>query len=303
MSAAALVTSLVLPFSAFWTNVTPVGGTLLVWGYADHGRGCVFVRVDPATLRSAHSRGSCASTGRLTPDDRPSAHSTWQRVLVAGRLAFTYDDASDTRPEWTYGGGSLWLYDVATRRGAQLLRYSLATGRLQQRLHFPVRLFRPVLAANDDGVWLMAATNGGVSGEATASLYHVAPGATRPVVLQRGARAALWMTTGAHSLWLETVTGTRTFTLWRYDGTRGRQLWQLHRIVVGSAHYGDGALWGLTPACMGTRMQAVRLDADTGARRVLGSVPLQGCDEASAGVHFRGAFWFVEGQTLYRITS
>src|SRR6059058_524335 len=95
MSAAALVTSLLLPFSAFWTNVTPAGGKLLVWGYANPGRGCVFVRVDPATLQSAHSRGSCAGTRRLTPDSRPSGRSTWQQVRVAGRLAFTYDDGSD----------------------------------------------------------------------------------------------------------------------------------------------------------------------------------------------------------------
>src|SRR4051812_48928260 len=194
MSIAALVTSLALPFGAIWSNVEPAGGKLLVRGYANPGQGCVFLRVDPATLRSVRSRGSCDRTGRLTPEVRLNPRSQWQPVFVAGRLAFTYADASDTRPQWTYGGGSLWLYDVMTRAGPQLLRYSLRTGRLQQRLHFPVQLFRPVLAANDDGAWLMAAANGGVSGAATAALYHVAPGASRPVVLQRRARAALWMT-------------------------------------------------------------------------------------------------------------
>lgn len=301
---AAVVTSLLLPPGAFWTNLAPAGGTLLVRGYADRGPGCVFARVDPHSLRSTHSTGSCSRGALLTPEVRPNPRSQWRKVYVAGQLAFVYNDASDTRPQWTDGGGSLWLYDVATTTGAQLLRYSLRTHRLQQRLHFRVRLFRPVLAANDDGAWLMAATNGGVSGQATAALYRVAVGAQRPAVLQRGARAALWMTASAHSLWLETVTGYGTFTLWRYDGTRGRPLWRLHRIVVGNAVYSRGALWGTTPGCNGEEhVQAVRLDPRTGNRRVIGSVPLAGCEEPSPGLYYRGAFWFVVNRDLYRITS
>lgn len=300
---AAVVASLTLPAGAFWAAPAPDGGTLLVRGYANPGQGCVFLRIDPRTLRSARSRGRCSRGPLLTPDNRPSRRSYAQKVYVAGRLAFAYDDASDTRPQWTYGGGSLWLYDVATRSGAQLLRYSLRTGRLQQRLHFPVALFRPVLAANDDGVWLMAATNGGVSGARTVALYHVAPGATHPVIIQRGARAAMWMTASRHTLWLETVTRYSTFTLWRYDGTRGHRLWQLHRVVVGNAVYGHGALWGTTPGCSGEEhVQAVRLDPATGARRVIGSVPIAGCQEPTNGLYYRGAFWFVVDHDLVRIT-
>jgi hypothetical protein len=299
---AAVVASLALPFGAFWSTIAPAGGKLLVSGHAGRGPGCVFLRVDPRTLRLAHSHGSCSRTGQLTPDVRPNARSQWQKVFVAGRLAFSYNDGSDTRPQWADGGGSLWLYDVATTSGAQLLRYSLRTGQLQQRLHFPVRLFRPVLAANADGAWLMAATNGGVSGQATAALYHVAPGAQTPAVLQRGARGALWMTVSAHTLWLETVTRYSTFTLWRYDGPHGRRVWRLHRIVVGNASYSSGALWGTTPGCNGKRhVQAVRLDAATGARKVIGSVPLSDCEEPTPGLYYRGVFWVVVGQTLYRI--
>lgn len=301
---AALVTSIALPLGASWTTVTADGGKVLVRGFPNPGRGCVVLRVDPRTFRSARSHGRCSRFGRLTPDVRSNPRSQQQKVFVAGRFAFAYDDGSDTRPQWTYGGGSLWLYDVATTSGAQLLRYSLRTHRLQHRLQFPVRLFRPVLAANDDGAWLMAAPNGGVSGAASAVLYHVAPGATRATVVQRGARAALWMAVSAHTLWLETVTRYSTFTLWRYDGTRGRPLWRLHRIVVGNASYSGGALWGTTPGCNGKQhVQAVRLDPATGARRVVGSVPLADCEEPSEGAYYRGAFWFVVGQKLYRLTS
>src|SRR3954470_21715650 len=149
-AAGALVAPISLPLNVFWANVAPAGGTLLVSGYADRGPGCVFLRVDARTFHFARAHGNCSRTGHLTPEVRPSPRSPWQKVFVGGRLAFAYNDGSDTRPQWAYGGGSLWLYDVATTNGAQLLRYSFRTGELQQRLHFPVRLFRPVLAANDD---------------------------------------------------------------------------------------------------------------------------------------------------------
>ena len=73
---------------------------------------------------------------------------------------------------------------------------------------------------------------------------------------------------------------------------------------VGNASYSGGALWGTTPGCNGKQhVQAVQLDPATGARRVVGSVPLSDCEEPTPGVYYRGAFWFVVGQTLYRITS
>jgi hypothetical protein len=301
---AALVASIALPTGGLWANVQPAGGKLLVWGWENPGRGCVFLRVDPRSLRSHEAHGDCSRTTRLTPEVGSNPRSQWQQVFVAGRLAFTYDEASDTKVEWTYGAGSLWVYDVATRSGPQLLRYSLRTGRLRQRLHFPAQLYRPVLAANDDGAWLMAATNGGESGKRTAALYHVVPGARTPAVLQQTARAAMWMVGTGHTLWLETVTGYSTFRLWRYDGTRGRVLWRLHRPVVDSATYGDGALWGVTPACDPNieRLQVVELDPASGARSVVASIPELGCDAVAGSTLFHGAFWVVDGDRLYRIT-
>jgi hypothetical protein len=301
---AAIVAAITLPAGGLWGNVATAGGKVLVWGWENPGSKCVFLHVDPQSLHSRETRGSCFRTGRLTPDLRPNPRSQWQQVFVGGRLAFAYNEASDTKVEWAYGGGSLWVYDVATTTGPQLLRYSLRTHRLQQRLRLPVQLFRPVLVADDDGAWLMAAPNGGVSGQATSALYHVAPGAARPDVVQRGARAAIWMTAVGHTLWLETVTRYSTFRLWRYDGTHGRLLWQLHRIVVADVTYGDGALWGVTPSCDPNvqHLQVVKLDPDTGARSVAAQIPELGCDGAGPGAFFRGAFWVVDGPRLYRIT-
>jgi len=292
---AAAVAWVFLPAGAFWGNVAGDHGKVLVWGYAQQGSGCFVLTVDPRSRHTSLASRSCArTTGRLTPDVRLNT------VRVGGRVAFRYSDSSDAKVTWAYGGGSLWVYDVATSQGPMLFRYSLRTAELQQRMPFP-RLFKPVLAANDAGAWLMANPSGGISGERTASLYFVAPRAKRPRVVQRGARAALWMTGHGGALWLETVTGLHTFTLWRYDGTQGRVLWTKSQSMLYGTSYGAGALWGVSAAYCGERVRALRIDAVTGATQVVANVPLLDCNQYGAGAYYRGWFWFVDGDKLYRV--
>lgn len=200
---AVLVSSLYLPFGGMWSSVQPDGAHLLVSGYARVGNGCAWLTVDPATLTAKETQTSCArppgSVAPYVPVVIPNPHSQWQTVRLAHIIGTTvryspvvlrYSDASDTRPIWTYGGGSLWLYDVATTRGPELLRFSATTGRLLQQLAMP-KLFQPVVAANLDGLWLVAAVNGGVSGHYPAALYHVAPSSSQAVIVHREGRAAL----------------------------------------------------------------------------------------------------------------
>ncbi len=292
---AAAVAWVLLPAGAFWANVTGEHGKVVVWGYPQRGSRCFVLTVDPRSRRSALGRRSCAhTTSLLTPDVR------FDTVRVGGRLAFRYSDSSDAKVTWAYGGGSLWVYDVATSNGPMLFRYSLRTARLQQRVRFP-RLSKPILAANDAGAWLMANPSGGVSGERTASLYVVSPRATRPLIVQHGARAALWMTGHGDALWLESVTGLHTFRLWRYDGTHGRLLWTRSQSTLYGTSYGDGALWGVSAAYCGKRVRALRIDALSGATRVVANVPLLDCNQVGAGAYYRGSFWFVDGDELFRV--
>jgi hypothetical protein len=292
---AAAVAWVLLPAGAFWGNVTGEHGKVVVWGYPQQGSRCFVLSVDPQSRRSALGRRSCAhTTSLLTPDVR------FDTVRVGGRLAFRYSDSSDAKVTWAYGGGSLWVYDVATSNGPMLFRYSLRTARLQQRVRFP-RLYKPILAANDAGAWLMANPSGGVSGERTASLYVVSPHSKRPRIVQRGARAALWMTGHGNALWLETVTGVHTFRLWRYDGTRGRLLWTKSQSTLYGTSYGDGALWGVSAAYCDRRVRALRIDALSGSTRVVANVPLLDCNQVGAGAYYRGSFWFVDGDKLFRV--
>jgi hypothetical protein len=292
---AAAVAWVFLPAGAFWGNVTGDHGKVVVWGYAQQGNGCFVLTVDPRSHHTSLASRSCAqTTSLLAPDVGLNT------VHVGGRVAFRYSDSSDAKVTWAYGGGSLWVYDVATSKGPMLFRYSLRTARLQQRVQFP-RLFKPVLAANDAGAWLMANPSGGISGERTASLYFVSPQARRPRIVQRGARAALWMTGHGDALWLETVTGLHTFKLWRYDGTRGRLLWTKSQSTLYGTSYGAGALWGVSAAYCGERVRALRIDALSGATRVVANVPLLDCNQYGAGAYYGGWFWFVDGDKLYRV--
>lgn len=227
---AAVVTALTLPFGGLvFDTVQPAGGKLLVSGSS--GNGCAWVIVDPVSLAARGSHGSCLRPPRavhvFVPVVNAIPHSQWESVRIehtGARVSYSpvvmrYQDASDTRPMWTYGPDSLWLYDVDTRRGPEVLRFSSLTGRLEQQVMMP-QLYRPVIAANQDGLYLMAAVNGG-AGSGPQALYRVKPEARTAIVVHRGGRAALWLVAHAHTVWAEIVSGISDTALWRFDGSNG----------------------------------------------------------------------------------
>ncbi len=318
---AAVVAALMLPAGIF-DRVQPAGGRLLVSGST--GRVCAWLTVDPASLKVERSRGSCARPRRsahpAVPVVIPNRRSQWQSVRIArvgasvayGPTVMRYRDGSDTRPVSTYGAGSLWLYDVDTERGAELLRFSSVSGRLEQAVAMP-KLDRPVLAADEDGVYLMAAVNGGVSGPGPAALYHVAPGARRPAIIHREGRAALWITAHAHTVWTEIISGRSDASLWRFDGPRGhaRRLWRRTIGAAPVATYGGRSLWAVTPVWAGrysgqcTKARVSRLDTTTGREAFVATVPASGyCSLIfdPQGLAFsNGALFFLSGSRLYRV--
>jgi hypothetical protein len=309
---AAVVTALALTPGIF-DSVQPMGGKVLVSGST--GRGCVWLTVDPVTLHRTRLSGSCArprrSAHRIVPVGIANARSPWQSVRV-GSTVLRYRDASDTRPESTYGPDSLWLYDVATTRGPLLLRFSSTTGRLEQTVAMP-RLFRPVLAADDDGLYLMVAANGSDARPGPAALYHVAPGARHATIIHREGRAALWIAAHRHTVWTEIVTGTSTTALWRFDraGGRATRLWRKPIGAAPVATYGDGSLWAVTPVWEGrytpqcTSAKVTRIDAATGHQTPVATVPSSGyCSLLfdPQGLTFtHGALYFLSGTKLYRV--
>jgi hypothetical protein len=79
---------------------------------------------------------------------------------------------ADSAPTWIYGGGDLWLYEWDNPGGVDLERISATTGDVLQRLRVP-KVWHPILAYNDDGLWVAPSGQSGSS-----ELYLVAPGAT-----------------------------------------------------------------------------------------------------------------------------
>jgi hypothetical protein len=105
-----------------------------------------------------------------------------------------FNDLSDTRPVWTYGPGTLWIYDVAAvdsagrRARAELIEISTRTGKVVRTVRMP-SLVRPLLAADADGLWIAASPGTGAG--TPAPIYHLAAGAAAPRVVHRGGYAAL----------------------------------------------------------------------------------------------------------------
>jgi hypothetical protein len=322
---AALVTSLYLPFGASYQSVQPSGASLLVSGSPNTGSGCVWLAVDPVSLTSGRrSRSSCRRPSRAAYPVVPvviwNRRSQWQDVRLAhvsknvtyGPVVLRYEDASDTRPQWVYANGSLWLYDVFTTKGSELLRFSAATGRLEQTTAMP-RLFRPVIAADADGAWLVAAVNGGVSGQNRAALYHVSAKTGTVTVVHREGRAAFWITAHAHTVWAALISGRDTVALWRFDGPTAKpRLLTRAKIANDTATvaiYGNGGLWGVAPngeRC--TKEKVVRIDPTTGREATVAAVPaLDGCGgllfDPTGMTFFRNAFYFLDGPRLYRVDA
>jgi hypothetical protein len=215
-------------------------------------------------------------------------------VTVAGKVVMRYEDASDTRPQYAWYGRSLWIYDVATSKGAEALRFDAHTGALLQRTVMP-EVYRPVMVANGDGLWLDPAPNGGVSGVDVVPVLHVAFGVSKPVVVHRGGRAAMWMAASAHTVWFEQISGRSRVAIWRIDGTKVRLLARPRRIGVQAA-YGGGQLWELT---CGVKEHLLRIDPDTGTSTPVGQFPriANYCDASMAVAG--GDVFVLEGQKLY----
>lgn len=318
---AAIVTALVLPGGMF-DSVQPAGAKLVVGG--TRGNACAWVTVDPVSLASKEWRGGCTRPLRtahaVVPATVPNPSSQWQELRIArvgasvayGPVVMRYREGSDTRPLWAYGPGSLWLYDVDTERGSELLRFSSRTGRLEQRIAMP-RLFRPVIAADEDGLYLMAAVNGGVGGPGPAGLYHVAPNARSAAVVHREGRAALWIVAHAHTVWTEIVSGTSDAALWRFDGphARARRLWRRTIAAAPAVAYGDGSLWAVTPTWAGRNSAqcrneiVTRIDPATGREHRVATVAASGyCSLLfdPQGLTFtHGSLFFLSGSRLYRV--
>ena len=209
---------------------------------AQSASGCRVALVRPARLqlvseRSAPCEDPLVSGQRAVPVEsvEPAGSSVGEvRIAVLdpetgsfrlGPVVMRYGNISDGRPEWTYGAGDLWLYDVGTGGGAvgphlpaEVPRISALTGAVLGRASMPT-LTRIILAADADGLWFSPSLETGwLPGHPPDLLYFVPLGGTHPVVVQAGPPTrsggtsiayANWIVAAGHRAWVDVEVGRR----------------------------------------------------------------------------------------------
>lgn len=174
---------------------------------ADAPVGCDDPRLDGERVMPIETVSRGGPTGTVRIAVREAATGT----VKLGPVVMHYPNISDGRPEWVYGGGSLWLYDVGSPAASgapaipsEALRVSTRTGAVLQRVAMPA-LSRIVLAADQDGLWFGPSLETGWPPQhPPALLYFVPLGASHPTVLRSAPTAAHlnWLVAAGHTTWV-----------------------------------------------------------------------------------------------------
>lgn len=293
--------SVALPPGQLMQDISVMKGRLLLTGQSSttDSRVCTAMSVDPATLTFGRVRhGSCNNpslsgqqVGISVAQGTSIGFDSTARVVTAdpatgkvsaGPVLFSYADGSDTRPLWVYGGSWLWVYDVDTEHGPEVVQVSATTGQVQATIPIP-KLFRPILAADDDGLWVGESIEG--SGEGLDTLYRVAPGASDATTVIAGDQVVRWLVATGHHVWVGTTPpGSLTQEIWRFDGTSGTPVFRVAEAgfdptnVIGDETDGLWTMQWDPPFSSGIpqgsrAQQIIRIDPDTGAEQVIATLP------------------------------
>jgi hypothetical protein len=300
---ATAVTTVSLPRHDRFDDIRAVDGRLLLSGTVGtlaHPT-CVTVPVDPRTLALGQAAGqSCgdpdlagepvAPVNTYLPESNGATIriARWDphiRRASTGPVVMTYGHSSDANPVIAYGGGWLWVYDVATTNGPEVLQVSEATGQVVDTITAPT-LYRPVMAADDDGLWLGNTVQGSSSPEV---LYHVPPGGDGATgVLPSGPPGptenhVIWLLATGHSVWSGIGPTYTEQTIWRFDGPGATPVFHVPdkgldpTVVVGDGTTGLFSVGPYPPfgsdIVSSPRVQdVVRIDPASGAETVLDSI-------------------------------
>ena len=214
----------VLRSSYYMGSLGVLGGRIVV-GDETGGATCRLAFVQPRSLGVIPDGATPCNDPRLTGEGAAPVESlprvgsqtgvvriaTWDRgtgTVHLGPVIMRYGNYSDSRPEWTYGGGFLWLYDVGTPSGAEVLRVSVSTGQVLATVKMP-GLSRLVLSAGADGLWMgQSVETGWPSGKPRPPLlYFVGVHTTKPEVVPEAGLHVDWLLASGHGAWADVQTG------------------------------------------------------------------------------------------------
>ena len=299
----ARVATVELSQSDKYSEIAVVGDRILLYGSTSESNDlevtdtCYSAWVDPSSLVLNDERsGSCAepalegrqvlpvfaidkNSSRVLVDQSAVvriahvvSHSPGYMLgpVVMSFSAFAWGDSA---PTWIYGGGDLWLYESDNPGGVDLMRISARTGEVLQRLRVP-KVWHPVLAYNDEGLWVAPSGQSGSS-----ELYLVAPGATAatPVFHFPDHGLAKWIVGSGDALWLnaQPQAVSDVGMVWMLRGPEAKPVWhvpesaslvQVFETLGDSGMVGDAAdgLWAAPPTAY-DEQQVVRIDPMSGA--------------------------------------
>jgi hypothetical protein len=244
-------------------------------------------------------------------------HDSTTNTDAIGPIVMRYDVASDTRPVATYGGGSLWIYDLDTKRGPEALQISATSGQVEDVVRTPA-LSRPIIAANSYGLWLGNSIEGSL---VAGTVFHVAPGSHAVTTVVPSPNDAVdWMVADNGHVWAgirpSSVTGV--LSVWRFDGPKATvafrapepSLQEGPNVVVGDEQ--DG-LWLTTPdppigdspaPTDNQHLDVVRLDANTGKPTVEAQLPppdtsaAESQTAAGQAAFFAGSYFLLQSPSV-----
>lgn len=222
--------------SSYYTGTLGVYDGHIVIGDETGGTRCRLAIVDPNSLKLISNRTTSCNNPELSgetatpiesvphPDTqtgivRISTYDEKTKTFHLGPVILQYGNFSDTRPEWTYGDRSLWIFDAdgftsgTYKNGrAVLLRVSLASGKVLGRFAAP-STSRILLAADDDGLWFARSVESGWPIHTTrpsSTLYFLANGAKHPVVVSNKGLFVGWLAASGHVAQAYFVDSTQT---------------------------------------------------------------------------------------------
>ncbi len=309
-----------LPSSALFTQIVVTGTGLLLSGQTSATASsktptCVAATVNPVSLALGPLQtGSCgdpllygqnvdavstpiAGTNNATLSIDTANPATGR--VSDGPTVMTYGSYSDTRPDIAQGTRWLWIYDVETARGPELLQVSAQSGEVVDTIAMP-ELYRPFLAADDGGVWVANSQN---ASPVAPALSYVAAGASVPRVVDAGPLPVCWLTASGASAWvgagLQGACAKETTE--RFADSGSTAVYSTPGGATPLSVIGDEAdgLWTFqwTPA----GQQVLSIDPDTGSESVAATVPAvpqpEFTDQGLApgqGVYFNGALYLLE---------
>jgi hypothetical protein len=238
-----------------------------------------------------------------------------------GPVVTSSQECSDCQLAWTYGAGSLWLYDPfsgnpAPRSGV-LLRISTRTGAVLERWPMPT-ILRALLAADAHALWLSPSIESGVPGGVPRSrlaryisLYRITPGRRLPErVFTVGGSGARWLVASGHTASAAIDTGRGGSVVWTFSDSappvRGQPLDAMSfdtEIGTGGATVTGNPKAGFYSVLVSNGIERVN-HADRSGRdqRLVATIRAPGLkvyDGPPAGVVLDSSFYFLDSSWSY----